>query len=122
MYNQVNVKKLSINGYKGEKLIVNTLYRTKNLALHREFEVLKHDANSRKRQYTISWFNPKNEVFKLISIENVKIEKIKLAIDLIQNSKYDLNDNSFDLGENKEFRSLCFDLKRELNYYKGVNL
>ena len=122
MYNQIKVKKLSINGYQGEKLTVNTLYRTKNLALHREFTVLKNDMNSLKRRYSISWFNPDNEVFRLISIDNVKIEKIKLAIDLIQNSKYDLNKGSSELGDNQEFKSLVYDLRNELNINKGDNL
>lgn len=112
----------TIHLHNKQKFEVPVIYKTDNLVLHRQHYHLNKNIKTKKRAYTITWFNDNNEVFKLIDIEHVNINKIKYACDIIQSSKYDLNSNAKILGKDSNFKQLCYDLRRELNVNKGDNL
>jgi len=107
---------------KNEEFDVPVIYKTENLVLHRTYEALKRNIKTKEREYTITWHND-NEVYRLISISNVNIDKVKIAVDILQASKnYDLAVKSTKLGKNELFKGLCYDLRNELNINKGDNL
>jgi hypothetical protein len=111
-----------IKGSKNEDFTVPVIYKTKNLILHRTWETLKRNFHSKEREYSITWHNG-TEVYRLISVSNVNIGKVKIALDILQASKnYDLAVKSTKLGKNLLFKELCYDLRNELNVHKGDNL
>lgn len=64
MLGGIQMRDITIYGRDYSPLKVPVLYSTKNLVLHRDYNNLTEDISTKKREYTLTWFNDKGDTLR----------------------------------------------------------